>query len=78
MSSNNLPAGAEHDPRAPWNAQDYCRYCDIDQIVNRAIELVEDPDDDTAVDAVSESLLNEAGLCHSCKEEETADFRGDD
>ena len=77
MSSNNLPAGAENDPRAPWNSDDYCRYCDIDVIRAQAKEIVDDPEDDTAVDSVTESLLSEIGLCRSCKEEETADFHDD-
>lgn len=77
MSSDNLPAGAENDPRAPWNARDYCRYCDIDQIKAQAKEMAEDSDDDTAVDSITESLLTEAGLCRRCMEEEIADFMDD-
>jgi ribosomal protein L40E len=73
--SENLPTGAQNDPKAPWNAQDLCRYCDIDQIRDKAREMVEDPENDTAVDAVMETLTNDVGVCRGCREEDTVDFR---
>lgn len=32
----NYPAGAEHDPRAPWNRPDYCEVCDGDGLCHEA------------------------------------------
>lgn len=34
MSLSNLPAGAEHDPRAPYNEPErhLCTFCDKDEI----------------------------------------------
>ncbi len=65
----NLPAGAIHDSRAPYNdTGDLCRHCDRDTIAEGVPEDTEDRD------VVVEELINDAGLCDPCGEEYVADW----
>jgi len=77
---SNLPAGAEHDERAPFNQPDvndftgYCRHCDADEIER----IVHDTALDDDLEAAQEAADNQAGLCHQCLKEEQADLMEDD
>lgn len=74
----NLPAGAENHPKAPWNTEDLCRYCDLDTLKDIARDHVSDPDDEYEYDKIFTEIYLTTGICRHCKDEETADFRDDD
>lgn len=69
--SNYLPAGADKDPRAPWNMEDLCRYCDRDVIKEIADQEATNSDRD--YDEVLESMLEDTSLCRDCQKEQDAD-----
>lgn len=78
MSDPGYPAGAEHDPNAPYNqsnednASHLCRYC------NKGDELFlineKDYDSEEEYDEALEELASQMGLCRNCEEEERADY----
>lgn len=50
MSARNpfgwaYPAGAEHDPRAPWNQPDACEACEGEGRIYTAPPMTDDPED---------------------------------
>ncbi len=69
--SNYLPAGADKDPRAPWNYEDLCPNCDKDII--RDIAEQEATNADLDYDGVLESMIEDTSLCKDCYKEEMAD-----
>jgi len=69
--SDYLPTGSENDPNAPWNeAEDLCRYCDVDVIKEMAMSIV---DIDRDVEDVEQELLDNADLCKDCYKEQEED-----
>ena len=70
--SDYLPTGSENDPNAPWNqAEDLCRYCDVDVIKEMAIALADDGHKD--VEDIEQHLLDNSDLCKDCYKEQEAD-----
>ena len=66
MYESNLPAGAENDPRAPWDEPDLCGICDKDYALNLAKKECKDPEDYDELMKIYHELINEMGLCKSC------------
>lgn len=75
---SNLPAGARNHPKAPWNTEDLCRYCDDDQLKDIAKDQAQDPNDDYEIDELYEKIKASTGLCRQCFNDEIADYRDDD
>lgn len=70
--SDYLPAGSDTDPNAPWNqAEDLCRYCDVDVIREMAISLADDGHKD--VEDIEQQLLDSSDICRDCFKEQQAD-----
>lgn len=70
--NSNLPFGAEHDVRAPWNqVDDLCRYCDRDIIHGMAIEASEKQE--RTVEELEATMLEEAGMCGTCYKDQQDD-----
>jgi hypothetical protein len=72
---SNLPAGSAKDPRAPWNYEDLCPYCDIDVI--RDIADQEATNSDRNYDEVLEAMLEDTCMCKDCFKEQEADSYDD-
>lgn len=78
MCNNNLPIGAENDPRAPWNI-DYnlCRYCDRDVIKDTFVHNTyteEQINNNEIEDDLIKEHISEYDLCSNCYEEEISDL----
>ena len=72
---NNLPSGAEHDSRAPWNVDhNLCKYCDSEEIRENFIEQNKIGLDDEVDEADLEEFREEHVLCEYCYDEHWADM----
>jgi hypothetical protein len=75
MNDPRLPAGAEQDPRAPWNQPDeYCSCCQREEIFSlyrQEYPLAEELDDDgNLIDPQApdeEDYVDAFGLCDPCE-----------
>jgi len=85
MSNSNLPAGAENDPRAPFNEPEptFCKYCDLFEIEDYAEKQMiskygEDWQENMAAKKEHHVLANVDTLCDECAMDLYSEFKNDD
>jgi hypothetical protein len=67
---NNLPSGAEQDPRAPWNVNhNLCKYCDSEEIRENFIEQNKIGPDDEVDEVALEEYSEKHPICDDCYDE---------